>query len=166
MKRFIKLSRINVVLAIILFASLSLPFPGYADPVEKEETITYEISGDSTDALAQQMRAAGPQGSWAYTKWQVNWTGDCTVTLDVTYTYPEWVDREDADQKVIDAWDEMMDALKTHETGHAENGLNAAQEVEDANCSADSQEIVAKWANQDKIYDDETNHGYTQGAHF
>lgn len=161
MAKYINGSRFGIALLFAL-----LPVASFAEPIENDETITYEISGDSTDALATQMSELGPQGSWAYTKWVVNWTGDCTVSVDVTYTYPEWVDRDDADQEVIDSWDEMMDSLKTHELGHAENGMNAAQEVEEANCSADSQDIVAKWANQDKIYDDETNHGYTQGAHF
>lgn len=151
-------------LAFGLLAALSAPTR--AEPAVSEETITYEISGSTTAELADQMAALGPEGGWAYTKWYVSWTGDCNVSVEITYTYPEWTDRDEADESVVDAWDAMMEALETHEAGHAENGMNAAREVEDAGCPADSEQMVARWAEEDITYDAQTNHGYTQGAHF
>jgi len=45
----------------------------------------YDVSGRTGRALKQQMDKLGPNGFWAYTKWQVKWTAACRVSVIISY---------------------------------------------------------------------------------
>ncbi len=67
--------------------------------------------------------------------------------------------------KIRVEWDSMIAALKAHEQQHGAHGINAARELVQKGCR-NGDAIVAKWAEQDRIYDRNTGHGRTEGVIF
>ena len=127
---------------------------------------------------------------YGYTHWQVHWTfrfwtttdGTCTLqqvntTVNVDYTLPQLANTVN-DEATLAAFQRYILALKEHEHGHAKNGMDAANEVEStltgmsaASCPAaesmaneKGQGILRKYSQRDKDYDEQTQHGRTQGA--
>jgi predicted secreted Zn-dependent protease len=135
-----------------------------ADPSISVRTTYYPIAGTTSAELRSQMKALGPQGYWAYTRWYVRWTGDCRLSVEISYTYPRWTNQDKAPAALRSAWKDMMAHLKSHEEGHGQHGRNAAQEIEKSRCKGDPKSITRKWADQDKVYDAQTNHGRNQGV--
>jgi len=157
----------------------------------------YEIAGGSAAALRQQMNQDGPaeQGRHydAHTDWNVKWaypfdrsngrcaTGPVTVTLTITYRLPVWDGESGAPPDLLEKWHTYMQALRTHEDGHAEHGRDAADEViaalsglppadacpaMDSAANSTARAITDRYAAEDVTYDRDTNHGATQGARF
>jgi len=122
----------------------------------------YEISGQTGRELKQQMAELGPKRFWAYTRWHISWTGDCTVSLDVTYTLPRLTNRNKVPLQLRDRWDEMLAKLIVHEEAHGQQGRNAASEIVAADCEGANQ-IIQKWYARSKAYDLETGHGVMEG---
>ena len=151
------------VLALFLAA-----FPGFAAGNETASPQIrvhyYPVYGSSSAELKAAMRARGPHGWWAYTEWWVRWTGDCQVSLSIDYTLPRWMNESEAAAGLQDEWNRMFVNLWTHEKGHGRHGINAAKEVILSNCAGNPRDITDKWANEDKVYDAETNHGVRQGV--
>lgn len=170
----------------------------YAAPVVNEQYINYKITGDSANALRQQMSTLGPSDIAsehfdASTKWYIQWqynyqpiADGCQLTkvdvrVDIAYRFPEWSGYTLANDGLKHHWDTYMQHLKTHERGHAENGIKAATEIEYAltqlpamqSCgelasTADNiaYKLIAEHNTKDINYEYETNHGVTQGATF
>jgi predicted secreted Zn-dependent protease len=157
----------------------------------------YAIAGHTEAALRREMNASGPlyQGKRfaALTNWYVTWsyprarslwrcaTGPVTATLTIVYNLPDWTDASTAKPGLVDEWRRYMQALQTHEDGHAEHGREAAVEVvrtlsalpPATGCSAldgvaneKARAIVLAHMPDDATYDAVTRHGWTQGAHF
>jgi predicted secreted Zn-dependent protease len=154
------------IAASLLVASVIAiaPLSAVAQPTVSATTGYYEIQGRSAAQLKKQMARRGPKGFWAYTTWHVRWTGDCRVSLEVSYTFPRWTNRDGASASLRQRWDRMITNLMLHERGHEQNGRNAAREIDGSRCAGDPMAIIRKWANQDKVYDKQTKHGVTQGA--
>lgn len=125
---------------------------------------TYSICGATAAELRAQMAANDPEGWWAYTQWYVRWTGDCQVSLSIDYTMPTWEDENEAPAELQAAWNRMIDRLWLHEQGHGRHGLEAAKEIIQSGCEGNPRDITDKWAEQDRVYDRETNHGVRQGV--
>jgi predicted secreted Zn-dependent protease len=154
----------NRRLVLVLTAFPLMVSQAAAEPSVSVRTTYYPIAGSSVDELKSQMKSNGPQGYWAYTRWYVRWTGDCRVSVEISYTYPQWTDQAKAPPALQSAWTAMIAKLKVHEEGHGRHGTNAAQEVERSRCQGDPKAITRKWAEQDKVYDAETSHGLKQGV--
>ena len=135
-----------------------------AKPKIVVKTKYYTITGSTSRELKNQMKRKGPRGYWAYTGWYVTWTGGCRTTVKVSYEYPKWENRNQAPAALRAKWDSMIKALKNHEEQHGQHGINAAKEIEKTNCAGNPKSITSKWANQDKIFDAQTNHGKNQGV--
>lgn len=144
------------------------------------------------------MNKAGPgsdgiMGGDARTKWEVRWRygftqipGGCRIqnvatSVHVTYIMPRWKNPADGSPELREKWGKFVKALQTHEDGHKDHGIHAAQEIEAetaqqrplrscnevqraANSTADS--ILEKYRKKDLYYDILTIHGSTQGAVF
>jgi len=123
----------------------------------------YDVSGRTGRALKQQMDKLGPNGFWAYTKWQVKWTAACRVSVIISYTRPRLTDRNQVPLSLRHQWDRMIADLRKHEAGHAQHGISAGAEIAQANCTS-AQTIIHKWSREDKAYDARTHHGRTQGV--
>ncbi len=148
-----------VLIAGILF------FAGAADakPRVTSNTVYYNVSGTSAADIRQELREKGPNGYWAYTNWYVRWTGKCQVSVEIDITLPRLINRGQLPDSFLAEWDEMIVALTAHENRHAEHGLNAAEEIEAANCRR-AHDIIDKWAEQDRVLDRETQNGYLEGV--
>ncbi len=172
--------------------------PRLRDVPANTEVKAYEIHGDDADALRAQMNALGPVDqagarSDAYTRWFVTWryplvetngtcaTGPVTVTLTVSMDLPAWVEAEQGADALKRRWQEYLDALVVHETGHHANAVRAAQEIEQAlpaipaapSCdeiqrvaNAKGHALLEQYRQADVAYDAKTDHGATQGARF
>jgi predicted secreted Zn-dependent protease len=129
----------------------------------------------------------------AYTEWYVTWsypnslenghcsTGPISVTVTITATFPHWEAPPDAPQELVDKWTTYMRALQTHEAGHQQIAIEAGREIRQTlsglpaypSCSeleqvadAAGQDILARFRQKERTYDQATNHGATQGARF
>lgn len=129
----------------------------------------------------------------AYTEWYVNWsypystlnnnctTGPIKVQVEITFTFPQWSAPENATQDLIDKWNAYLNALQLHEDGHRQIATQAGYEILRAinalpaypSCAeleqaADTtgEDILEQYRQQEAIYDQNTEHGVTQGVHF
>ncbi len=140
--------------------------PAAAEPEITESTIIYDVDGETVADIRAAMTANSPESYWGYTRWYVSWTAQCEVSVKITYTLPSWTGHDDADEELQDYWDTFIANLRIHEQGHGGHGRSAGAEIEETGCVEDPYGIIEKWAKQDKTYDDETDHGVTQGAVF
>ena len=156
------MQRLAMVLAAM--ALVALPVRDALAFAQTAGTQFYDIDGRTARELKAAMAESGPQGYWAYTTWYVQWSGDCRVSVKIDYIMPHWADRADGDARLQAEWDRMIEHLWEHEKGHAQHGIEAAREIEASHCAGDPHTITDRWANEDNVYDDETNHGVTQGV--
>jgi len=166
---------------------------GQPEPRIEQSLTTYEIHGTTARELTQQMVTLGPPDGdgrrfAANTRWTVRWTypyarsaRGCTtgpVRTDVTVkiVLPHWIPVR---PQLETEWVRFSRALRHHEDGHREIGVEAAREIaaalvrlepqptcEALETAADSlgERLLQEARNRDKRYDRETNHGQTQGA--
>jgi len=171
--------------------------------IDKEVTY-YDISGLTSHSLRREMSKKGPRielnpRRYAMTKWKVVHDIDyvdmehgCQVrnvdiTLSIQYIYPHWINREDAHPQVRARWDGFYRALVEYEEMHANNAIEAANELEKEliNLSNDNnrwltnrytcehfqkqansriQKIVLDYINNDIYLDRVTNFGDSRGV--
>jgi len=156
---------INVFRMMIpLFVFAFLANDALAKPTISTEKIFYEITGSTSSELKAQMKKKGPRGFWARAEWYVRWTDRCKVSVELTYTYPQWTNRKSASKKLQESWDYMMAALREHEEVHGQHGINAAEEIEASKCKGNPRIITNKWAQRDRDFDRETRHGTLEGV--
>ncbi|MEO8401359.1 MAG: DUF922 domain-containing Zn-dependent protease [Gammaproteobacteria bacterium] len=187
------MSKFSKFFCCLFFVSITT----LAEPIPHEAESMYKIQGSTAEELRTEMNHKGiydqDRRYDADTRWYIKWRYDynegrdqCSlskvqVTVDVTYYLPLWVDYKNADPALQNRWNDYMTNLRTHEIGHAENGKNAAVEIETTllnfpvmeNCdelgkaaNAKANSIVAKYNAEDIQYDSETKHGKIQGAVF
>lgn len=160
----LRLRRITTSIAAALVAVIIGQVPVFAaEPTVKVIHKYYDLSGRTDLALKRQVQTLGPGGFWAFTRWKVSWSPPCKVRLKIIYTFPRLTDRNSVPLSVRNDWDAMMVRLTAHEEKHGQNGLNAAREILAADCQ-NAQAISKKWANKDRLLDQKTQHGKTQGV--
>ena len=178
-----------------VFCGLCSPAP--AAPSVNTKMQYYSVHGSTAKAVRQSINAARPSSGYdAYTAWHVTWnyqtslktgaTTTCsiksaTATVDVTMTLPQWVNENSASPQLRNHWNRYYSALVSHENGHAQFGLQAAQAMEQAllnlgsrkNCGLIQQDadqiwnkIYRQYANLNNQFDRDTAHGTKQGAVF
>jgi len=130
------------VILLLLLASATV----FAAPVRREHQVSYQINGNTSQELREQMNSLGPFDHGkrydAYTAWNIQWRykysdtqSGCKmekvhVNLDITYTFPEWKNFAEANTELKEKWDKYLSNLRRHENTHAANGEEAAAEVE------------------------------------
>ncbi|MEN0062469.1 MAG: DUF922 domain-containing protein [Myxococcota bacterium] len=128
----------------------------------------------------------------AKTRWTVKWaynydrtTIDCgisglTTNVEVTYTLPRWVTAQTARPRLRQAWVRYLNALTLHEQGHAHYGLQTANAIQtvlvglraptcaelERQADAAAERILEHMNDEEKTYDQATQHGRTQGGRF
>lgn len=165
-----------------------------ATVTQAREVRSYVVSGATPGDLMSEMEAkctpmVAGEKCWATTSWNVTWTyrwrsagGTCRITeaaahVHILQTFPEWWDPSAGSPRLRDSWESMLAGLRTHEDGHAENGVRAAEEIasgirklapkedcEDFDHAATQlgYGIAATYRAKDREFDSATNHGATQ----
>lgn len=154
-------------LAFLLALALSCAIAGAASakPSVKEKWAGYRVDATTANQILAQMNQRGPNGYWAYTSWYVRWTGNCQVSVEINYTMPKHVNEAALPANLRARWEAMVNALVAHERKHGQHGINAANEIAAAGCK-NGDAIIRKWANADKVLDQRTTHGKTEGVVF
>ncbi len=127
----------------------------------------------------------------AHTEWNIHWDlqyfpksesacglNSYKVSVDTEYQFPHLA-TQNISSPVGFQWQRFMEALTLHEKGHHDLGLQAASDIEGMfehlgdfpNCkelelsaNKEAQKIIRAYRKKEKIYDEETQHGKTQGA--
>jgi predicted secreted Zn-dependent protease len=182
-------------------AATGQPPPAIAVPdrvTVTEGSIVYRVQGSSAGALRAALNVAGPVDTDGgrhdgHCNWYVRWsypfqndasgcrTGPVMISIEVTYTLPQWVEPAQADATLSADWKRYMRALTSHEQGHRDIALRAGIEIQQRletlaaqrTCPALDQ-LAGVTANaaldsarrSEKEYDRQTGHGATQGARF
>jgi len=104
-----------------------------------------------------------------------------TVTVDVVYKLPKWTPSQAAPSQLVDKWNNFTKNLMTHEKGHRDLAVAAAQELTravaelppartcadlDKEIQALSREKMKSLNENEQEYDVTTDHGRKQGAVF
>jgi predicted secreted Zn-dependent protease len=134
------------------------------------------------------MGRSGPGGKDASTHWRVTWHytysgfGSCRinsldVSIDIRFTFPRWVNPVGAPLDLVHDWNRFILALVRHEAGHVRLAEQAGNKilrslpgfeapcdefVAAADAVADS--IIDRLREKQRLYDERTDHGATQGA--
>lgn len=144
-------------------------YPGatLADTMDEADvtTIEYTVSGSSLDEVMEDMAQRGPQGFWAYTTWNVTWTGGCETSVTAEITMPVLDDDADLSEDEVAEFSRMSEALFDHELGHVEIGLSFAKDIEASDCPADFSDLHEYWLQAERDYDSETDHGQNEGVY-
>jgi len=188
---------LNRIVLIHLLALL-LPAAAIAEPQVRIRHVYYHITGDNAAEIWDQIRQKSPvkhngRLHVAYTRWDVSWrfwwlkkADSCeisrvTTVLDVAYTMPKLETEKKSSAKLVSQWEDFIEALFSHEQGHKELGLQAANEIEDrisslapsASCSeleraanTAAKDIIEEYSRIEEEYDRRTNHGIRTGAVF
>lgn len=180
--------------------SLCLALCAFAAPPVPEVSQTthyYTFDGTTVAEMLAQLAKRAPKtddGNFhALTKWFVKWRydydrrdgtcgiGPVKVTVTVDVQLPKWSRPAGASSRLVAKWDAYATALRTHENGHKEIGIEAARSVAKAlaavprQTSCEQLESVADAAGErileitrvtERDYDQRTRHGATQGALF
>lgn len=149
----------------------------------------YDITGTTANELRTSINGSGPLDSGgrrndALAMWNIDWTwplnpdstcilSGATISTTITVTFPRWQPPAGTSAAVVQQWNTYEAALATHESGHVTFVLATAPDVlaaiKGATCAtaeAAAQTVVGRIRQHDIDYDTETNHGFTQGAHF
>jgi predicted secreted Zn-dependent protease len=129
----------------------------------------------------------------AHTEWNVRWNyryrptasgcelAGVNVSVSGTILLPRWIHANDVPKVLVQDWDKYLAALKLHEEGHYAHGESAARDIEamarsfhgSGDCAtvvsefnAQARSIIERYKALDAAYDQETDHGRTQGAQF
>jgi predicted secreted Zn-dependent protease len=101
--------------------------------------------------------------------------------VDITFVFPQWDISTNATPGLVDKWNKYIVALELHEKGHKEIAIEAGYEIgevlnaltsypscDELERAADiaAEEILEQYRQREVVYDQETEHGATQGVGF
>ncbi len=165
-----------------------------SDVSEQTYTVYGDTARSLGDNLKRCAPFSSSGDGHAYTAYRINWTftpqpltaETCTITdvkvgSRIVYHYPNWANSGSATDNLVSQWTVYMERLREHETGHGNyveasannilgilNSLPVALNCDEATVNATNaalRELDRLKANH-KAYDQETQHGATQGALF
>ena len=123
-----------------------------ADPVVEEKTLYYEFTANNKKEIWRQILNNSPQGkvnvagnhavNVATTEWELtakhSYEGglyrctlkDVQTTLKITIRLPYWANKWQADQQLVENWDNYVRMVSDHEDVHRRYAIKMAQEYE------------------------------------
>jgi predicted secreted Zn-dependent protease len=179
-------------------ASLS-SFSAQAKPKVVVKYKEYKVKGKNMSEIQRSIRSNGLRSAngmvySADTDYNMLWsfkfnenTNGCSITaaettVIITYTMPKMVYDGMEELGTGPQWDAFYNSLKTHEEGHANIAIEAADDIEkavatqlpahktckemEAAANALAISLAQKSQNDNIAYDEATHHGETQGALF
>ncbi len=180
------------LLPIFVAFERSEPLSPVEDVPRTARTDYYSVEGSSVQQLSASMKSRRPFDHNAYTAWYIDWNysfsihpdrwelREFDVRVQIRYTLPQWKRPTHVDPKTAVEWERFLKAVVEHEKGHANIGLRCASEIKevinfttwegktrdevkkkvDAKCKS----ILARFKALEARYDEDTDHGRTQGA--
>ena len=170
---------------------------GQPAPEVSETQRYYAFGGATVAAMLAELDRLGPgtpEGRFhAYTSWYVRWRydyderpGSCGLgpvktTVTVGMQLPRWSRPSGAPYGLAEKWDAYVIALRTHENGHRDIGVEAARAVAarlatlprqptcaqlEALADSTGQGVLEEARVREREYDRRTRHGASQGALF
>lgn len=162
-------------------------------PEIKIEETYYQIYGSTAQELRQQMNQLGPEDYDGYTSWYVRWNyhyqeqnqqcriNSVRVNTDIKIILPAWQKPTNINPQLANQWSNYLHILTLHEYRHKQHGIDASYAIfnklnsfpaypscnqleQEANRA--SHDLINYYSQQDVIYDQDTNHGATEGAIF
>jgi predicted secreted Zn-dependent protease len=167
-------------------------------PVVTEKYEYYEVCGCCEEELHCDLK--GKCITWkdgqkydSLTSWDMKWdhgydqaSRTCTVTafkpiVEITFHYPKWKRTDEAPRSLMEKWDRYLKNLITHENGHRDRVVKAAEDLSrdvaqlppattcadlDRNVRALFRKRMEIMNKDQREYDEITKHGITQGAVF
>jgi predicted secreted Zn-dependent protease len=153
----------------------------------------YQIYGNTPEELRQQMNQFGPNNFDGYTQWNITWNynyqkqnNQCRITwakvdTKIIITLPFWQPPSNVSPPLETRWNHYIDSLSFHENTHKNHGISASHDIlnnlnkfpaypscneleQEANLA--SHNIIKQYNQKDLLYDQQTNHGATEGAIF
>lgn len=180
------------VLPFAIAASQEKTKPAVDDVPRTIRTDRYLVQGETLAELSASMKAHRPHAHNAFTEWYIDWNYSFDISADkwklrdfdlrvqVRYTMPQWSPPDGVDPEVVAEWERFLKAVVFHEQGHAEIGLRCASEIREvigfttwqgkdraevkAKIDAKCQSILKRFRASEVAYDEDTDHGRTQGA--
>lgn len=149
----INMARIRNIMTLSVALLMSGPGVVFATVTDKVEYHYYDISPKTPEEIRIEMTRQSPlkrvRGAfnartvWARTDWEVKWSyqtigninscqiDDVKVRAHIVYNLPR-LSQDVSDQNTIEAFNRYLKALTAHERTHAQNGINAARDIEEA----------------------------------
>lgn len=153
----------------------------------------YSVNPRSRQDLGAAINRASPiQGGYhGLAEWNIRWEysyqnqgsscriGSVQVTLESKVHMPQLTPNQNYDASITSVFNAYYDALMHHEEGHLTHGILAANEAKQAiqdakaasscraagnNANTAANAVITKYNRADQQYDNQTNHGATQGA--
>jgi len=175
--------------SLFFLALLLAPLPPAA-ALEEMRVDYYEVQGVDFNSVQRSMMSGRPFAG--KTEWVLSYryqahmdAGACkadavTTRLALNMTLPRWSPPPGVAGDLIGRWERFMSALRLHENGHVQNARNIESAVKrallalsSADCGAlDSamrarfDQLLEQGRAGDRDYDQQTEHGKTQGAVF
>lgn len=137
--------------------------PAFAAPKVTQSTEYYTVKGKTAAALRKEMARKGPKGFWGYARWSIRWSASCRVEVRVKYSLPKHANLDALSPEVRTKFSRMLINLEAHEKLHDQNGIDAAREIDRANCKS-AQAIIRKYNKADIALDRRTKHGALDGV--
>ncbi|MDB4512091.1 DUF922 domain-containing Zn-dependent protease [Arenicella sp.] len=156
-----------------------------------EQTDYYPIVASNAEDLDVQLSLHNRNGFNADTRWTIQprygfikGSDGCDIAksnikLTITYSMPEWTNKQDASTELQERWNIWYANLLGHEKNHGYNGRQAYNEIKQglyliqpaSSCSQLTHAIktmiertLFKYSQEDKFYDQRTRHGASEGA--
>lgn len=144
----------------------------------------YPVYGQSRDEIRLSMNSRKPQRWDGYTQWRAGWSwpgygrSDCRLDQArlrtwISVSLPQWQAGPAPDPALQEEWNRFITELSAHERGHIaiiQRGFAAMQSaLQKGHCNTVETELLAimeKIRQEDREYDESTEHGRLTGARF
>jgi predicted secreted Zn-dependent protease len=145
--------------------------------LDNAEVRFYIVTGSTASQIRNSLNQNRPGGYDGWTQWYFTWTGcrpegvgvDYTITVD----FPQWEPPANPSSTLVQSWNRYINALALHEQGHVDlvmeaipNFIDTLQNVPCNEINVTANAMLAEINQANELYDEETDHGATQGAIF
>lgn len=163
---------------LIFLPTVTLP-PVTVDSITitDAEVRFYTVTGSTANEIRSSLNQNRPGSYDAWAQWYFTWSGCQEGGVQVNYTitvdFPQWSPPPDPSSALVQSWNRYIHALALHEQGHVDlvmeavpNFIETLQNVPCDQINATANAMLAEINQANVEYDEETDHGATQGAVF
>lgn len=142
---------------ILVLAALANPHA--SEPTLDLSFATYDVKGESLQAVQLQMERNGHRGFPGHTGWYISWTHNCVITVEATVLLPTLSKAHGLDPEEQAEFNRFLTELRAHEMNHVNLLMESVQDFAAAGCTG-----PRTWQEVNDAYDEHTDHGKAEGA--